>query len=59
LYFYGIKIQTNIKKNLVEKYMKKITDFDENFFWNFFLTGRNRPRNLGWARIDPAQSPLE
>jgi hypothetical protein len=24
LYFYGIKIQTNIKQNLVEKYMEKL-----------------------------------
>jgi len=39
--------------------MKKITDFDKNIFLGIFLTGRNRPRNLGWARIHPAQSPLE
>jgi hypothetical protein len=47
LYLYGIKIQTNIKKNLVEKYAKKITDFDENIFWNIFLDGPEPAQKFG------------
>jgi hypothetical protein len=32
LYFYGIKIQTNIKKNLVEKYTEKL-QFQKKIFF--------------------------
>jgi hypothetical protein len=35
LYFYNIKIQTNIKQNLVEKYVEKSQTF-ENIFENYF-----------------------
>jgi hypothetical protein len=40
LYFYGIKIQTNIKQNLVEKYMEKLQFQKKNlifFSFSFFL----------------------
>jgi hypothetical protein len=37
LYFYSIKIQTNIKKILVEKYVGKSQFFQKNFL--FFLIG--------------------
>jgi hypothetical protein len=32
LYFYGIKIQTNIKKNLVEKYIEKLQFQNKKIF---------------------------
>jgi len=39
LYFYIIKIQTNIKQNLVEKYAGKSHFFQKNFwfFWFFLI----------------------
>jgi len=36
LYFYGVKIQTNIKQNLVEKYTEKI-QFKKKIIFSFFL----------------------
>jgi hypothetical protein len=41
LYFYSIKIQTNIKKILVEKYAGKSQFFQKNFL--FFLIGSVLP----------------
>jgi len=52
LNFYGIKIQTNIKKNLVEKYMKNY-NFKKGFFLKKFWVG---PNYLSWARIGPAMN---
>ena len=45
LYFYDVKIQTNIKQNLVEKYVEELQIFKNIFFENFFWTG-----------LDPAHS---
>jgi hypothetical protein len=45
LYFYGVKIQTNIKQNLVEKYTEKLQFFKKKKFLKFFLD-----------RVGPGQS---
>jgi hypothetical protein len=42
LYLYGIKTQTNIKQNSVEKYSEKSQIF-WNVFFGFFGLGRTRP----------------
>ena len=59
LYFYGVKIQTNIKQNLVEKYTEKIQFKKKiNFFFFFGLhpaIGAG-PNYSGWARIGPAMN---
>ena len=54
LYFYGVKIQINIKQNLVEKYT--ITIFQKKKFSKFFFfgLGRTRPVILGRDRIGVA-----
>jgi hypothetical protein len=48
LYLYGIKIQTNIKQNLVKKYARKLQFFQKNFFnfFFFFELGRTRPNHF-------------
>jgi len=51
LYFYDIKIQTNIKQNLVEKYVRKSQFFSEMFFWIFLWTGLD-PTHLFWVAPD-------
>ena len=38
LYFYDIKIQINIKQNLVEKYTKELQFQNKNFFFNIFIS---------------------
>jgi hypothetical protein len=54
LYFYDIKIKTNIKKNLVEKYMKKLQVFKRNFFEIFLELGRTRPNYFFlWTGLGP------
>jgi len=48
LYLYGIKIQTNIKQNSVEKYAGKSQIFI-NIFLNFFYGVGSGPIILGWG----------
>jgi hypothetical protein len=38
LYFYDIKIQINIKQNLVEKYTKELQFQNKKFFFNIFFS---------------------
>jgi hypothetical protein len=45
VYFYDVKIQINIKQNLVEKYAEELQIF-ENIFLKFFF----------WTGLDPAHS---
>jgi hypothetical protein len=56
LYFYGLKIQINIKQNLEEKYTKILQFFKKRNFQNlfFFGLGRTRPVILGRDRIGVA-----
>jgi len=51
LYFYSIKIQTNINQNAVN-YLRKIIDFEKNFSKNFFIfgLGPTQPMWLGWTQ---------
>jgi len=42
VYFYDVKIQINIKQNLVEKYAGELQIF-ENIFFEFFFWDRARP----------------
>jgi len=51
LYFYDVKIQTNIKQNLVEKYVEELQIFKNIFFENFFWTGLD-PAHSFWAGPD-------
>jgi hypothetical protein len=44
VYFYDVKIQTNIKQNLIKKIRGRITNFWK-YFWIFF-----------WTELDPAHS---
>jgi len=49
LYFYGIKIQTNMKQNLVEKTREnKFTIFEKEIF--FFQLSWTRPNHFGLGR---------
>jgi len=54
LYLYGIKIQTNTKQNLVEKYTGKSQIFFEIIFEENFLffsgLGPAQPMWLGWTQ---------
>jgi hypothetical protein len=45
VYFYDVKIQINIKQNLVKKYAEELQIF-ENIFFNFYF----------WTGLDPAHS---
>jgi hypothetical protein len=47
LYLYGIKIQTNTKQNLVEKYAGKSQIFLKRFFLEMFFE---------WARPGPKRN---
>jgi hypothetical protein len=47
LYFYGMKIETNIKQNSVEKYAGKSQIFPKIFFKYFFDWARPGPVNSG------------
>jgi hypothetical protein len=47
LYFYDVKIQTNIKQNLVKKIRGEITNFLKIFFW----TGLD-PAHSFWIGLD-------
>ena len=55
VYFYDVKIQINIKQNLVEKYAGELQIFENNFFEFFFGTGLDRARPnpliLDWAGL--------
>jgi hypothetical protein len=42
VYFYDVKIQINIKQNLIEKYAGELQIF-ENIFFEFFFWDRARP----------------
>ena len=54
LYFYDIKIKTNIKKNLVEKYTEKLQVFKRNVFEIFLELGRTRPNYFFlWTGLGP------
>jgi len=50
LYLYGMKIQTNIKQNLVEKYARKSQIFEKNLK---FVLDLAKPSSviLGWASV--------
>jgi hypothetical protein len=52
LYLYGIKTQTNIKQNSVEKYSEKSQIF-RNVFFGFFGLGRTWPNYFDVARPGP------
>jgi hypothetical protein len=47
LYFYDVKIQINIKQNLVEEYAEESQIFENIFFWIFFGPGRTQPTHFG------------
>jgi len=51
LYLYDIKIQTNIKQNLVKKYARKSQFFQKNFF-NFFFF-------FNWVGLGPTILTVE
>jgi hypothetical protein len=56
VYFYDVKIQTNIKQNLVEKYAEESGIFKNIFFFEFFFgPGWTRPTHFGLGRTSPAQ----
>ena len=63
MYFYGIKIQTNIKQNLVEKYMEKLQfkkKFNFLFFFLFFGSDPTiwvGPNYSGWANLEYSLAP--
>ena len=57
MYFYDVKIQTNIKQNLVEKYAEESGIFKNIFFFEiFFWTGLD-PTHSFWAGPDKS-SPV-
>ena len=59
VYFYDVKIQTNIKQNLVKKYAEESQIF-ENIILNFFFgPGWTRPTHFGLGRTCPAQWTVE
>jgi hypothetical protein len=45
VYFYDVKIQTNIKQNLVKKYTEKSQMFEKNF--EIFFLDLSSPVNSG------------
>jgi hypothetical protein len=50
LYLYDIKIQTNIKQNLIEKFTRKSQIFLKGFFKKFFGLGWTWPNHFGLGR---------
>jgi hypothetical protein len=47
VYFYDVKIQTNIKQNLVKKYAEELQIFKNIFELFFFGPGWTRPTHFG------------
>jgi hypothetical protein len=47
VYFYDVKIQTNIKQNLVKKYAEELQIFKNIFLKFFFGPGWTQPTHFG------------
>ena len=59
MYFYDVKIQTNIKQNLVEKYVEESQIFKNIFLKFVFGPGWTRPTHFGLGWTSPTQWTVE